>query len=192
MHAPSIAEAKRLSAGLEKAVFETLEVDDVDDMAFDVVLLSEVLEHVEKPDKLLAESLKKMKSGGLMIVTVPNGYGEFEWDSWMFSRLGLERLVEKYETRRTDSRRPGPIASTENHDNRHIQFFTLRRLRKMFAEAGLVIERAAGSTVFGGPFAGHTLARSSRFISWNASAADRLPISMASGWYFALRRSGPR
>ena len=39
-----------------------------------------------------------------------------------------------------------------------------------------------------GPFIGHTLARSDRFVEWNARVTDKLPRVLASGWYFALRR----
>jgi hypothetical protein len=39
-----------------------------------------------------------------------------------------------------------------------------------------------------GPLVGHTLARSERFIEWNARITDSLPLILSSGWYFALRR----
>lgn len=190
MHEGSIDEARRLASDLDNVDFKCVDLDAVDDGAFDVVILSEVLEHVADPAALLRSSIKKMKRGGRVIITVPNGYGEFEWDSWLFRGLRLDRAVEWYEARRAKSGARKPIdSSTENHDNGHIQFFTLKRLERIFREAGLVIEAKAGSTLFGGPLAGHTLARSNRFIGWNAEMADGLPLQVASGWYFALRRA---
>jgi 2-polyprenyl-3-methyl-5-hydroxy-6-metoxy-1,4-benzoquinol methylase len=187
-HEPSIEIARRNAKDLPNANFICGDVEDLNGW-FDVVILSEVLEHVADPASLLASGIAKMKPDGLMIVTVPNGYGEFEWDSWFFKGVGLERLVDMYIEKKARNGSAPVVSSTENHDNRHIQFFTLRRLSIMFSEAGLKIVGQQGSTLMSGPLAGHILARSASFIEWNARIADRLPMSMSSGWYFALRQS---
>jgi 2-polyprenyl-3-methyl-5-hydroxy-6-metoxy-1,4-benzoquinol methylase len=188
MHEPSITVASDNAEGLDNAHFIFGRVEDIPD-EFDVVILSEVLEHVPEPARLLAASLPRLKGGGLVIITVPNGYGEFEWDSWVFRGLGLERLVENYVERKQAKENSKPVtSSTENKDNRHIQFFTMPRLRSIFAAAGLEIVREQGSTLLSGPFAGHLLGRFNRFVEWNTRVTDNLPITMASGWYFALRR----
>jgi SAM-dependent methyltransferase len=44
------------------------------DGAFDSVLLSEVLEHLESPDKALLECKRVLKTGGRVVVSVPNGW----------------------------------------------------------------------------------------------------------------------
>jgi SAM-dependent methyltransferase len=186
VHAPSIAEANRQAANISNARFLNLSVDDMGDRLFGVVILSEVLEHVHEPGELLDKAIARLEKNGLLIVTVPNGYGEFEWDSWLFRNLGLEGLVAKYEERRAPRT---VIASTENSDSRHIQFFTLRRLHQLFGEHRLRVVGKEASTLMAGPFVGHTLARSARFIEWNARIADKLPVSVASGWYFALKRT---
>jgi hypothetical protein len=59
----------------------------------------------------------------------------------------------------------------------------------MFAAAGLSLFCEATASLLAGPVAGHFVAKSPRFISWNATVTDRLPFVLASGWYFALRRS---
>ena len=189
-HEPSIDVARRLSEKLPNASFICGRVEEIDAHDFDVVILSEVLEHVREPEGLLRSSLAHLKTFGLMIVTVPNGYGEFEWDSWMFRGLRLERLVERYAARR--SAKNGiekATSSTENQDDRHIQFFTLARLRRIFASSGLEIIDEAPSTFISGPLAGHILTRVSGFIDWNVRVADWLPMAVASGWFFALRRN---
>lgn len=188
MHEASIMEAKRNSKDLSNAEFICGDVGLLNNDNFDIVILSEVLEHVSKPEELLESSLKKLSDDGLMIVTVPNGYGEFEWDSWVFRGLGLERLIEKYEQKKAQSKRA--VSSTENQDDRHIQFFTQKRLRRMFDRFGLKVVRQSGSTVLSGPFAGHTFARVPGFIDLNSKAADKLPMAFSSGWFFALRRRG--
>ena len=40
--------------------------------AFDCVICTEVLEHIETPDRLLAEAARVLESGGLIVVTTPN------------------------------------------------------------------------------------------------------------------------
>ena len=80
------------------------------------------------------------------------------------------------------------IAATDNHESGHVQFFTRRQLRRLFAECSLSVAREGVASFLAGPFIGHTLARSERFIEWNARVTEKLPRVLASGWYFALRR----
>jgi SAM-dependent methyltransferase len=187
-HPASIEAARRFAR--PNLHFYCGSVDDIPSAPFDVVILSEVLEHVADPDKLLHQAVEKLSVSGVMIVTVPNGYGEFEWDSWLYRTFGIERLVASYEIRQRSANpdRPALSSSTENLDDRHVNFFTLARLRQMFDAEGLQVMRENPSTLLAGPLVGHTLARSKRFVSWNARVADRVPMALASGWYFALTR----
>jgi 2-polyprenyl-3-methyl-5-hydroxy-6-metoxy-1,4-benzoquinol methylase len=182
----SIEHASALAGDHANIKFQCAQVDDLlDDDPFDVVILSEVLEHLERPAEMLTASARLMNKEGILIVTVPNGYGEFEIDSWIFRRLHLQKLVDAFA-------RPREILSaTDNQDSGHIQFFTRSRLRRLFDEAGLVSFREGAASFLAGPIVGHLLARSARLIQWNARITERLPLVMASGWYFALRRTGP-
>ncbi len=187
-HEPSIR-AALATVTSKNLQFHCASVEELEASDFDVVILSEVLEHVEAPEKLLRSSVTKLSADGLAIVTVPNGYGEFEWDSWVYRGLGGEWLVDRYVRRRGGSRQRNEVeASTENLADRHINFFTLSRIREIFDSEGLAIVRKRPATLFAGPIVGHTLARSRAFIEWNARVSDRLPLSFASGWYFALRK----
>lgn len=188
LHEPSINMAADLAKDLPNSNFLCGRIEDLNDQTFDAVILSEVLEHVTEPEKLLMAALGHVKDDGVVIVTVPNGNGEFEWDSWIFRGVGFERLVEKYEMRRAANGKRPVVSSTENKENPHIQFFTLGRLREIFRNCGLTIVDQTASTLLSGPFAGHTLARFSGFIDWNARIADKLPLAFSSGWFFALRR----
>ncbi|MFN0277986.1 MAG: class I SAM-dependent methyltransferase [Pyrinomonadaceae bacterium] len=190
-HESSIAKATELAHDLPNANFICGNVEEIKAEPFDVVIISEVLEHVAEPEKLLRSSLNHLQKNGLVIVTVPNGFGEFEWDSWVFRVLGLERLIERYESRRAEKKGVKPLmSSTENKENRHIQFFTQRRLREIFRACSLTVVNKNASTLMSGPFVGHTLARFAGFIEWNAQIADKLPMTFSSSWFFALRRVG--
>ncbi|HYY58806.1 MAG TPA: methyltransferase domain-containing protein [Pyrinomonadaceae bacterium] len=180
----SIERARSLAAGSDNARFVCGRVEQLPaGQSFDVVILSEVLEHLKEPAALLEASVGRMAEGGILIVTVPNGYGEFEMDSWMFRALRLQRVVERLVRNGREV-----VGATDNQECGHVQFFTRRRLARLFMQCGLHLFREEASVLFAGPLAGHTLARSPRFIEWNARITDRLPLALSSGWYFALRR----
>jgi len=178
----SIEHARRLAGPRANIDFACGTVDDLSsEKLFDVVILSEVLEHLERPVDLLTTSARRMAVDGILIVTVPNGYGEFEIDSWIFRKLHLQNLVEALAEKRE------VLGATDNRESGHIQFFTRSRLRSLFDAAGLVSFREVAGSLMTGPIVGHVLARSKRLIDWNARVTDRLPLILASGWYFALR-----
>jgi ubiquinone biosynthesis O-methyltransferase len=189
VHEASIHLASRLAMEIPNANFVCNQLNEVEKRDFDVVILSEVLEHVPDPRDLLREALEHLQPDGVAIVTVPNGYGEFEWDSWLFRGLGFERLVEWYIQRRNPDTSQ-VVSSTENDESRHIQFFTLGRLKNIFEDCGVAEVAHSPASLVSGPFAGHLLARFQGFIDWNARVTDRLPMTIASGWYFALKRRG--
>ena len=180
----SIAHARELAKGLACAEFVCARVEALPaEERFEVVIVSEVLEHLEEPRTLLAESTKRMTDDGILIVTVPNGFGEFEIDSWVFRTLRLQRVVDRLAKSRREV-----LGSTDNMESGHIQFFTRSRLFRLFSECGLVPFRQGAASFLAGPIVGHALARFNSFIDWNARVTDHLPFALASGWYFALRR----
>lgn len=179
----SIEHARRLAGDHANVTFRCGLVEDLtEEETFEVVILSEVLEHLERPAEMLAAGARLLNEEGILIVTVPNGFGEFEIDSWIFRRLHLQQLVDRF------ARQREILSATDNHESGHIQFFTRSRLRSLFKDAGLVSFREGAASFLAGPIVGHVLARSARLIQWNAAVTDRLPWAMASGWYFALRR----
>lgn len=181
--ARSIEHARQLAASETNVGYICGRVEDLRDQPFDVVILSEVLEHLEEPGALLLASAEHLSEEGIMIVTVPNGYGEFEIDSWVFGTLRLQRIIDAVANSSKEV-----MAATDNQESGHVQFFTRRRLRRLFADCSLSVFREGAASLLAGPLVGCTLARSERFIRWNARVTDRLPLWSASGWYFALRR----
>lgn len=180
----SIDHARQLAGTRANATFQCANAAELSKAKpFDVVILSETLEHTPQPESLLAEGVACMSPGGIMIVTVPNGYGEFEIDSWVFRTLRLQKVVDAI------AGEPHEVmSSTDNQECGHVQFFTRGQLRGLFDQCGLVAFREGAASFLAGPIAGHILARSDRFIEWNAQVTDKLPLVLASGWYFALRR----
>jgi SAM-dependent methyltransferase len=179
----SIEHARRLAHDTDKAEFVLGQVEDLPESeTFDVVILSEVLEHMTTPRDLLAASARHMAQDGMLIVTVPNGYGEFEIDSWVFRTLRLQKVVDVLARQKNEV-----LGGTDNQECGHVQFFTRARLKQLFAKCDLVSIREEAGSFLAGPIVGHFLARSTRLIEWNARITDRLPFAFASSWYFALQ-----
>lgn len=153
---------------------------------FDVVILSEVLEHVSNPVFFLNKAKTMLKEKGLILVTVPNGRGWFEFESFIFNHkiLGFPfRLLQRIPYVVT---RPGPLGTCAQ-DDIHIHNFTLKKLLGMFRSAKLEIIHKTGSTFFAGPISQIFFWRFQSILSFNTKLGDILPLKYVSGWYFILK-----
>jgi len=67
--------------------------------AFDIVLCTEVMEHVPEPQKMLREIRRVLRPGGMAIMTTPFMVPEHEqpWDFYRYTRFGLRYLAEQAE-----------------------------------------------------------------------------------------------
>ncbi len=68
----------------------------VDEGRFDHVVLTQVLEHVPEPERVLAELHRVLKPGGTLWLTAPFFYAEHErpYDFFRYTQFGLRRLLE--------------------------------------------------------------------------------------------------
>jgi len=187
-HEPSIRKARTLAGTLPVSFFCTTLASFDPARRFDCVLCAEVLEHLDAPEACLRDATARLAPGGLLILSVPNGYGPFEIDSFIYYGLRLDRFLAKL--RRWLGRQPPQeeIAGTENISCRHRQFFTGARLRRLFAACGLRIVARGTASLFCGPFSAHTLGHWPRLFAWNARVSDFLPACLQSAWYFALEK----
>jgi 2-polyprenyl-3-methyl-5-hydroxy-6-metoxy-1,4-benzoquinol methylase len=195
LHNRSIEHAQRLANVMPNARFFASGVAELESPPFDVVILSEVLEHVPDPKGLLSGTLRHLKPDGIVVVTVPNGYGEFEIDSWIYRTLRLQVGINLFKRIVHVARASSPrkldqetSAATDNVDCGHIHFFRRRVLKKLFAECSLAVARECAGSFVCGPIVCHALARSRRFVEWNTRVSDKLPLTLVSSWYFVLRR----
>ena len=80
----------------------------VSDARFDVVLCTEVLEHLTNPRQTLEEFCRVLKPGGILLLTVPFLHGEHETphDHYRFTRYCLAKLLDEagFEVERLESR----------------------------------------------------------------------------------------
>ena len=175
---------------------------------FDAVVASEVLEHIKDPAAFVGMLARCLKRDGLLILTVPNGYGAFEIDSHLFEalrkvpgfwrleagwhrlRAGVQRLTGRHASLSAAAAAedaPETLA-TLNENSPHCQRFTRGTVLRLLEAQGFSCVAEGRSALWSGPIA-HTLFRDSpRIIRWNGALADRLPAGLASGWYFTFRR----
>jgi SAM-dependent methyltransferase len=68
----------------------------VEDARFDHVLLTQVLEHIPEPPRVVAELHRVLKPGGTLWLTAPLFYAEHErpYDFFRYTQFGLRRLLE--------------------------------------------------------------------------------------------------
>jgi len=68
----------------------------VEDDSYDLVLSTQVLEHVEAPDRYLAESLRVLRPGGTLVLSTHGimYYHRDPEDYWRWTSVGLRRTVE--------------------------------------------------------------------------------------------------
>jgi len=159
----------------------------------DLIIASEVIEHVESPERFLADIGRHLRPDGSMILTTPNGYGPFELVSLVEVLLrlsgafvllrGLKRALVGggAEVRARDTLAASP----------HLNFFSFGQIQDIFAGAGLEVERYQARTLLCG-FGFDTLVKGLSVGEWNARVADRLPARCVSAWMFVLKRTAPR
>jgi 2-polyprenyl-3-methyl-5-hydroxy-6-metoxy-1,4-benzoquinol methylase len=186
-HEPSLSYARDRFGGMNAEFRETAPVD----VKFDVVVYADVLEHVPDPLGIVTEHARLLAPDGIIIGSVPNGYGPCETEKFIDRHLRLYKTLRfaKRMALRFAGRPPkSDLHIPYNLESGHIIFFTMRSLRRMAADAGLRIVRFGHGGFVGADLTGSTIFASQRFVDWNVRAADRLPSWAVSTWYFVLQR----
>lgn len=187
-HEPSLSFAREQFGGPSAQFRE----DVPNDRVFDVIIYADVIEHVHDPLGLVKAYAHQLTPIGIMIWSIPNGYGPCEIEKRIDKRLRLYQTLRS--VKRAMRRESGQLATTlapapYNNDSGHVQFFTLGALRKLAAAAGFKIVQVAHGGFVGADLTGNTIFTSRRFIEWNIRVADRLPSWMVSNWYLVLVRA---
>ncbi len=165
------------------------------DERFDLIVASEVLEHVTAPAAFLRDLRSRLAPAGCIVVTVPNGYGPSEAASLLETLLALTGILgmARAAKRRLWNRSGGPPPQKDTLAvSPHINFFSWREIQRIIAASGLRAIEYRPRTLFCG-FGFDLVIRGARAARWNAGVADRIPAIFVSGWMFVLEPadSGP-
>ena len=156
---------------------------------FDLIVASEVIEHVDAPSEFLSFIRGRLAREGHVILTLPNGYGPFEIMGLVegfFRVSGLYRLLSviKRAVRRPQSHKD--IGVNTLAVSPHVNFFSYRAIRHLIAASGFDILEYRARTFLCG-FLLDRILTGSRFVKWNAAVADCLSPYLISDWMFLLK-----
>ncbi len=185
VHAPSIERAAKTHC-LPNLSFRTAALQSMDLSKFDVIVLTEVLEHVTDWQGMLDYIAKGMKGDAVLILTVPNGWSPMEIicrPSYLLKKTKAgTRLV--YAIKRMLHTKD---LTTENEQTPHINFYGLKTLFKVFAAKNLIVEQF--SSIFfiwslWECFFSNLI--SERWALRDYRLAQHMPCTWRTLWFFAL------
>lgn len=154
---------------------------------FNLVIASEVIEHVEDPLAFLNFLKSRLTQSGKVILTLPNGYGPYELVSTIETLMHLTgiyqilRLIKRMLFRGSASNTAADTLAISPH----INFFSYNSIRALIESSGFQIVQYQARTFLCG-FGFDHLMKSKRLIEWNADVADHLPAQFVSAWMFLL------
>jgi 2-polyprenyl-3-methyl-5-hydroxy-6-metoxy-1,4-benzoquinol methylase len=156
---------------------------------FDLVICSEVIEHLDTPSVVVEALRLLINKSGILIVTVPNGFGPRELFitkplQWMKSKTpSVYGAVNSFKKALGFS---GATVQSDAENLTHVQFFTKRSLINLISKNELKLIQFGTSNFIEGVFPYSLLAkRSNKLQSLDCWMADQLPDQMASGFMSA-------
>lgn len=158
---------KSIDYAKSKNIFKNarFEVGDAENLSlegiFDVIICSEVFDYLKKPSQLANSLNKLLKSDGILLIAIPNGYGPY---------ILLEVFPLKFfkKINRTNSAFVRP----------KVQFFTIKKFSNLLNESGFSILEIKHSDFLS------FFVKSKKLCYYDCKLADRLPHFLVSGWYF--------
>jgi len=157
-----------------------------DSALIDMIIASEVIEHVELPEEFLSALRARLDPSGRLILTLPNGYGPFEFATLFEAMLrasGLFRILRAF--KRAVSPPTTPQKQMTLAASPHVNFFSFSNIRALIARSGFRILTYRPRTVLCG-FGFDQIVTWLRFNQCNARIADKLPAQFSSDWMFVL------
>lgn len=133
---------------------------------FDVVILTEVIEHVANPDTIISKLYSLLKPDGILILSMPNGFGSYElffdWPLIAWRKIFHIKTI------------PGHY---------HVNFFTLGKIRSLLNTSGFKQIKFIKSSFFPIiPFSSTFLERIDNKI------AAIMPAQLVNGWMLISRK----
>jgi 2-polyprenyl-3-methyl-5-hydroxy-6-metoxy-1,4-benzoquinol methylase len=179
----------------EPSILRAVDLSELD-VVPDVVIASEVLEHLphQDLDRVLTVIRSKLRPNGRLLVTVPNGYGWFEMEHFLWFDLGLGSFLERTRIapgirklkqmalgKDTVARFPSTLANSP-----HVQRFTYNSMQKLLRAQGYEVIDAEGSVLAAGPFGDLLFSGVKPVMKLDCALGKRFP-RIAAGFYYACR-----
>jgi hypothetical protein len=135
-----------------------------------------------------------LSGDGLLIITVPNGFGPFEIESWLWRALRMDRiwtrgiapwLKQKLGKNARGSGGPREVLVNSLDESPHVNFFTPRRIRALLSSAELEVGAVGTSSFLTGPFTLTFLPGWRWLLRLNSAMGDIFPNWAVNGHYYA-------
>ena len=165
------------------------EVQDVNTLnireEYDIIICSEVLEHLNDPGNLLKSISRILKQDGILIATVPNGQGPREIlitrpVQWM-QKKGIGSIILKLKNILGYSNK---TLQSSNPDLTHVQFFSKKSFKTLLKEYGFIQNAWSNANFIEKVFPFSLVSRRAYFFQkLDCAFADLLPTQLSSGFY---------
>ena len=151
-----------------------------DGKKYDIVIASEVLEHLEDPFRFLTNISKRMRKGSYFIVTVPNGFGPWE----LRNRLFVRSLYYSNSIRKV----MGFPSFRKILGKKHLQFFRKSELLHLISGFSFDLIGSSNSDAFFSVLWTPLSKPIQLLEKIDIRLADSLPSWCASGWFLLFRK----
>lgn len=185
IHNPTLDIARQRNP-LPNVEFRYLQLEACNLSKFDILIMTEVLEHIAHYHQILAYLGRNMRPDALFLLTIPNGWGPFEISQtpvYILRRLGLDAWVSRVK-QWVDKVEP----YSQNYDTPHVNFFTRSRITRELRHQGLEIREIHNAFVFLPIIETYlpALKVPQAMIRFDTNLARYLPGALVSGWYFLV------
>jgi 2-polyprenyl-3-methyl-5-hydroxy-6-metoxy-1,4-benzoquinol methylase len=163
-----------------------------DGQSYDIIICSEVLEHLHQPASLVKLLYQLLAKDGILIVTVPNGMGPREVlvtkpvqrarakDNWLWKMVKGTKKGMGYQ---------GFTVQSGADDLEHIQFFSKSDLTKLANDNGFQIIRFGSSNFVEDVFPISWFANRIHFLQKvDCAVADVLPHQLTGGFFSVWKK----
>ena len=185
LHEPSIALANSKNC-FENAQFLCKDLTEfTGDQLYDVVILSDILEHVEFPDELMTMAAGFLKQNGLILISIPNGFGPSELERKFLEFFKIDKLLNWLKS--VIGAVVGRKSDAYNADSGHIQFFRMKDIEGLIDAADLILNKKQKGALFGGGITYPIGILFPWIVKPSLRLAQKLPFGAISTWYFSCR-----
>ena len=153
---------------------------------YNAVVCSEILEHLHRPNDLVAVLRETLDGEGLLIVTVPNGRGPRELlmtrpMQWLARNDVYRKILVNIKKKLGYH---GTTIQSAASDLSHIQFFTMKDLQRLSSGNKLEIKKKKKANFIEAVFPVSIFTKQSRRLQeFDCALAERLPLWCSSGFY---------
>jgi 2-polyprenyl-3-methyl-5-hydroxy-6-metoxy-1,4-benzoquinol methylase len=185
LHEPSIDFANKYFSKSNASFYTSIPTN----IKFDILLYSDILEHLHDPAIILESHKDMLSENGIILGSIPNGYGPFEMENRIFRITRLDKFYNSII--RLKSKMKNKTAHSDipyNLESGHVQFFTKTKFFKLLEDQGYKIIVFKNGSFAGANYSEKLTFKSELIAKINAKIADYLPGWAVSTWYFEARK----